>query len=53
VVEATLDRPQNSIGNEAGVAVDQVRALAEALLEVLLVAFRDGDAIGDDEHAPL
>jgi hypothetical protein len=40
------------VADEARALVDQVDALAEAVLEVDLVALGHGDAIGDDDHAP-
>jgi tetratricopeptide (TPR) repeat protein len=45
-------RAMHLVADEAGALVDQVDALAEAVLEVDLVALGHGDAIGDDDHAP-
>ena len=47
---AAMNSNADLVAHEPGRAVDQVDASLEAILEVDLVSFGDGDAIGDDDH---
>src|SRR5207302_6401690 len=53
VLELHRARAVDLVPDEARVAIDQVDAPLEAVLEVDLVPSGDGDAVGDDDHARL
>ena len=50
VVEPALDRPHDQILDEPRGTVDQMRAVAESVLERFLVAFGHRNPIGHDKH---
>src|SRR5262249_56208640 len=52
VVEAHGARSVHLVAYESRMTIDQVDAPAKAVLEVDLVSSSDGNAIGDDDHAP-